>query len=122
MLPESVTEAMSWGGNDADRVFGIWEPTAGEIRKLTKAGADYSDAASNFVCALGVMDPATNAYAIGEDGLPVLRPVDNTRDVAPWWARLTPKAQAMIIGIFMGMTMPTEDEGKSLRASKKWRG
>lgn len=129
-LPESVTMSMYWKGPDADRFFGMWEPTAGEVRKLAKADADFSETAPNFIAALGVPTPTLKGLVhrgspteAEPEGPPVLADVsDNTAQVMPWWERLPSKAQALVTSMFVELIMPTADEGKSLRDSRKWVG
>jgi hypothetical protein len=121
-LPESIVRSMNWTGTDADRAFGMWEPNGAEVRKLVKAGTDFSDGAKNFIAALGVLDQATGKLARDESGKPIMTPADSTTAVDPWWHRLTPKAQAMVTSLFVEMIMPTEEEGESLRASRQWVG
>lgn len=128
-LPESVMESEHWTGCDADRFFGIWEPGAGEVRSLIKQEAEFNEASKNFIAALGVGTPPMGIIQRGPpdehypEGEPMLRDVtDNTAQVMPWWARLSSKGQALITSVFMEMIMPTEEEGKSLRASRKWVG
>lgn len=102
-LPESVKDSMYWTGTDADLVFGLWEPTAAEIRTMVKAEAEYSQETKNFIAMIG--------------DRPV---VDNTTEVIPWWERLSPRAQTLVVTEFVALIMPTEAEGKSVRDSKKW--
>jgi len=124
-LPDSVRESMHWKGTDADLVFGIWEPNAGEIRKLTKAETDWSDGAKSYIAALGAEDQSP------VEGLSVeirgtyyraFPGIDNTKHVLPWWSRLSPKAVTLVTSIFVEMIMPTVEEGESLRASRAWVG
>lgn len=120
-LPESVIHSMHWKGCDADRFFGMWEPTAGEIRKLVKSNADFSDGAQNFIAAIGIPVHGTGVILRGDGNVPMLADVsDNTSQVLPWWERLTPKAQTMITSMFVEFIMPTAEEGESLRASRQW--
>ncbi len=121
-IPESAVNSMYWKGTDAARFFGLWEPTSGEIRKLVKADADFTNAAQNFVGALGVPGPDGKVLR-KPDGSPDLRPVTNsTADVLPWWSLLPSKAQTLVTSMFVEMIMPTEAEGKSMRSSKQWVG
>lgn len=121
-LPDSVKESIYWKGADADRFFGMWEPNAGEVRKLIKADADFAEAAKNFIAALGIPCPDGSVQR-DEDGAPQLADVtDNTTQVLPWWERLPTKAQTMITSLLIEFINPTADEGKSLRASRKWVG
>lgn len=119
-IPESAVDSMYWKGTDASRFFGMWEPTAGEIRKLVKADADFSDAAQNFVAALGQPGPGGKVLR-RPDGSPDLRAVTNsTAEILPWWNMLPSKAQTLVTSMFVEMIMPTEAEGKSMRSSKRW--
>lgn len=119
-LPESVKDSMHWAGTDADLVFGLWEPQHHEIRSMMKAEAEYEDEAKNYVAALGRLDQEGN-IARDENGEPVAYPVtDNTAEVLPWWARLSPKAKALVVVKFVEMISPSIDEVKAVSKSKKW--
>lgn len=116
-LPTSITESQHWQGSPAnpeeaaamkakfghmgDLTFGVREPTAREVQDRFVEGADPSRVFPHFITLIG--DTPVPDYTVAER----------------WWHKLPAKAQKLILDLIMEQVVPTEDEGKALRLSRR---
>ena len=91
-LPASVTESIHWTGGPDDLSFGLRDATTAEAKALASRPGSVDDCVE----------------FIARD------------DARAWWDRLSPKAKILANRMFVDTLQPTEDEGKSIRASRTW--
>jgi hypothetical protein len=104
-------ESTYWRGPDSDRSFALREPHITDIKAMITEKADWSEAAPRFITHIGVDVPP-------QDGLTVMQACNYPEAVA-WWGRISSKAHTLVVGLFMEMVVPTEDEGELLRGSRR---
>lgn len=145
-LPQSVMDSEHWHGTEADLAFGLRTPTAGELKRLADRKAKFEEAVKDFVVALGrpadargtlAREPLTpeqrakrdELLAAGNDeaaakvrGFAIVDPVSDYLKAHAWWNRLSVKAMTLVTAEWMSRFVPTEEEGESLRGSRRWVG
>jgi hypothetical protein len=110
-LPMSAVDSVHWRGSEGDRSFALSEPNADDIKSMIREEVDWSEAPPRFIT-------HTGSDVVGSDGLAVMQPC-GYREAQAWWLRLNPKARTLVVALFMGPVVPTEEEGELLRGSRR---
>jgi len=127
-IPNSAMDTKTFTGCEADLFFAAKEPTTAQVMKIAGTGTPMATF-PDYVREIGVpdehgkvrRDPNTPDPRGHEGGAPIMQRVDHIR-AAQWFARIGTKGQACAITVWVELFTVTNDEGESMRGSRRRAG
>src|SRR5512147_123120 len=120
-IPKSAMDSVTFKGCEADLYYSVKEPTTAQFMKIVSSGTPPREAVSDYVREIGMPGPDGNVLRDVNSGKPLLQRVDHIR-AAQWFARLGTKGQMLVAGMWGELFTPSNDEGESMRGSRRRAG
>ena len=118
-IPDSATNTVTFTGCEADLYFSAKEPTTAQVMRFAGNGRPI-DVFPDYVREIGL--PGEDGKVQRDaNGDPIMQRVDHIR-AAQWFARLGSKGQACAITVWVELFTVTNDEGESMRGSRRRAG
>jgi len=99
-IPKSMEKSPHWRGSHADRKYTIRIPTPVEIQKAVTIEASFHDVAKTCVKSIG-------GHAVDQ------------AEVDLWWGRLSTKARAIVVAMFVNELVPNADDQDRMSSTRR---